>query len=146
MRYFWIDEESFLSRFSLENWPILTADCKNLTKMVDDHFEQKKNIYGPFLFGKNVFFDGRFLFLLTKNCFSFMFTTPFLELKTMVVSDVFFSLRKRLQLYVFYSIFRAEDDGPISLLFLFRKKAQALCFLLHFSSWRRWSCQISFSL
>ena len=46
-----------------------------------------------------------------------MFPTPFFELKMMVVSVFFFSLGKKLQLYVFDSIFPAEDDDRVSFLF-----------------------------
>ena len=60
-----------------------------------------------------------------------MFSTPSLKLKTMVVSFSF--LGKKPQLYVFDSIFRAEDDDRDSSLFILKKKASALCFLQHFS-------------
>ena len=43
-----------------------------------------------------------------------------------------------------FPTFRAEDDDRVRFLFVFRKKASALCFLHHFSSWRRWSCRFSF--
>ena len=56
------------------------------------------------------------LFLFIKKSFSFMFSTTFFELKTMAVSVFFFPLRKRLQLYVINSIFRAVDNGLVSFL------------------------------
>ena len=64
-----------------------------------------------------------------------MFSTPFFELKMMIVSVFLLSLEeKKLQPYVFYTISRAEGDGRVGFLFLFRKKALALCFRLYFSS------------
>ena len=97
---------------------------------------------------------------LYEESLSFMFSAPFFVLKMMVLSVFFFSLRKKLQLYIFNSIFQAVDDGRVSFIlkrkkefdrleaklkknyekfiYLFMKKASALCFQQELS-FRLWS-------